>query len=62
MIPKYVVLFSSISDNEDDTFDMSMCYVDEKGKELIEWMDNLGLISADIEVSFEYGNIPDFTN
>lgn len=59
MNPKYVAIFSNI---EDGTYDRSMCYVDEKGKELIDWMVNLGLVPDDIEVSFEYGSIPDFTN
>ncbi len=60
MNPKYVAIFQALDDP--DGYDRSMCYVDEKQKELINWMVNLGLIPENIEVSFEYGTIHDFTN
>lgn len=59
MNPKYIVTFRN---REDNTYDRSMCCVDERGKELIKWMVNSGLVPDDIEVSFEYGSISDFTN
>lgn len=60
MNPKYIAIFQLKEDP--DGYDKLMCYVDEKQKELINWMVNLGLVPDDIEVSFEYGSIPDFAN